>query len=177
MASNDNIPTANVQGTGSAAQATSPIKDYMESVVSYIPIEAVTVYLAYASLLAIGPQLSQAQTSPDGFMKAVGLTSLQQGMSVWGFIVFWLGSGLWELLMDGRGLYRSLLTTFAFAAWAYTLGGPFLIWGWYNPTLASAAILAVSFFLPMIASIPAKLTTKDWIDHHHNWDPDFVRSH
>jgi hypothetical protein len=44
-------------------------------------------------------------------------------------------------------------TTMSFVIWAYTLGGPFVVWGLYYPIVASVLLVIWSLFVPMF--VPA----------------------
>jgi hypothetical protein len=44
-------------------------------------------------------------------------------------------------------------TTVSFVIWAYTLGGPFIVWGLYYPIVASVLLVIWSLVVPMF--VPA----------------------
>lgn len=45
------------------------------------------------------------------------------------------------------------VTTMSFVVWAYTLGGPFVVWGLYYPLVASVLLVIWSLVVPMF--VPA----------------------
>ena len=48
------------------------------------------------------------------------------------------------------------LTTVAFAVWAYTIGGPFQMQGWYQPQLAAILLVLWTLVVPLVINPETK---------------------
>ena len=46
-----------------------------------------------------------------------------------------------------------LISTVAFGAWAFAMGGPFEFFGWYHAVYGTILIVLFTFFIPLIVSL------------------------
>jgi hypothetical protein len=123
--------------------------DYVERVAKYIPAEVVAGYLAIMGMIEAADEKNSAR---------LGLA--------WGLFVIAVIVTPVYLTMVGKPRGPQKITvwisTFAFVVWAYALGGPFEMSGYYNGLLGSVAVGVVTWlsglFVPRF-SPPSAPTT------------------
>ncbi|CAD5374407.1 conserved membrane hypothetical protein [Rubrivivax sp. A210] len=135
-----------------------------------IPSEVVGLYMALAGFLGFAGDGSSTAAQPVGTAasaasaaSAVPLitqTAANTAAASFGISNSTLIQFVFFVLLIGTPLYlvrvsevkhkgQLAVATVAFAIWAYTLGGPFVVWNIYSPTLGSVLLLLWTFFVPM----------------------------
>ncbi len=56
---------------------------------------------------------------------------------------------LWRI-SGVTNVVQLIVTTLAFILWIYTLGGPFSVWGIYEPKIAALLLTIWSFVIPVV---------------------------
>ncbi len=49
-----------------------------------------------------------------------------------------------------------VLSTATFVVWVYSLGGPFVVWGFYYPLMGSVVLVLWALIVPLLMVTPAK---------------------
>jgi hypothetical protein len=119
--------------TGRAATIAAGADKYKNRLLKYIPAEVVALYLALLGIL---------DASDRG-----GNAVLQ-----WVIFVFCLvGTYLYLRRVGGVSKQTQLvLSTVAFAVWAFSLGGPFGLYGWYEPLYGALLLPMFTFAIPIV---------------------------
>ncbi len=105
---------------------------YATRLLKYIPSEVIALYLTLTSLL-----------------KSSGDTGLPLEWIVFAFGVLVTPLYLWRIQRVHKPL-QLVISTGAFAAWAFALGGPFASLGWYTPTYGGMFLSIYTFLIPVI---------------------------
>lgn len=130
--------------------STQPFQD---KVVKLIPTEIVGAYMVLNGIIGL-PASPTAES-----MRALSATPVSDDT-----LRFYLIQAVFAILLVITPLYltkvakvtnrRQLaVTTMSFVVWAYTLGGPFVVWGLYYPLVASVLLVIWSLVVPMF--VPA----------------------
>lgn len=129
----------------------SPLAAALRAIVTYIPTEIVTTYVAVLAALADDRSPSRA-----GQWAALLTFALLAPVTVW--LLF-----ATKLRAEGLPLPRRLAewprwemsaALLAFLAWAYALpDAPFRDWSWYRASLGTVVLLVVSFGLGLLAPL------------------------
>jgi hypothetical protein len=105
-------------GADSQIAATAPVKDtYVDRLFKYIPAELVAGYIFVTGVLK--------QLTNSGEIKV-----LQWSL----FVIFCILTPLylWRI-QKVRKVQQHIISTLSFIVWVFALGGPFSLYGWYNP--------------------------------------------
>ena len=130
--------------------STQPFQD---KVVKLIPTEIVGAYMVLNGIIGL-PASSTAES-----MRALSAPPVSDDT-----LRLYLIQAVFAILLVLTPLYlakvakvtnrRQLaVTTMSFVVWAYTLGGPFIVWGLYYPLVASVLLVIWSLVVPMF--VPA----------------------
>ncbi len=108
---------------------------YLNSLLKYIPTEIVGAYLAIQGFIIA------AKTDERLHILALLITSV----ALFVITPFYL----WRLQGVTR-VAQLVLSTISFAIWVYTLGGPFVTWGIYQPLIGSIILVIWTLIIPII---------------------------
>ena len=105
--------------------------DYIETVANLIPSELIAGYLAVAGLAASDAKIEK------WILIAAALIVLI-------LIPFYV-----EKFNQVKTKWQKILTMVAFVIWVYNLGGPFKLFGLYNPVIAGCILIMFTLFVPL----------------------------
>ena len=115
-------------------------QSFSNKLVKFIPTEIVGGYMTLAGFLGFGPEV--AEHSPND-------TLLIQ--VVFFFLLVLTPVYLW-FISEVRNGVQLAVSTISYMVWAYSLGGPFVIWEWYDLTTASVVMVLWTFIPPLLVS-------------------------
>jgi hypothetical protein len=111
--------------------------DYLDRLLKYIPVEIIGVYLALTGVVA-----SINDTDPRP----------------WLWVAFIFGLAITPIYLHQEMKVRSpiqiAVSTFAFLAWAFALGGPWRLMSWYHPFQGTLLLIAVAFAAKLVIPKP-----------------------
>ena len=117
---------------------------YADKAVKLVPTEIVGTYMVLAGIIGIS---TTPGTTPSDTLSKVLIQ-----------IVFFLLLVLTPLYLwrisKVSNIVQLVVTTIAYVLWIYTLGGPFAVWGVYEPKIAALLLSAWSLIIPVV--VPAK---------------------
>ena len=127
-----------------SVSAASDVDSYFDRLIKYIPSDIVAAWIFISSIF----KASKSTPSQPGLL------------TLW--ITFFVGiafTALWTWFQTDKPAFpkpvaQTVITTIAFAVWAYALGGPFPEWipGFYKPVTGSLILvgytLLVARFVP-----------------------------
>jgi hypothetical protein len=112
----------------------------------------VGVYLFLVGILGYGPPQTGAAGN-RALLRAVPQIpedDLRAYLMMFSFFVCLVVTPLWARKLDKKaGWWKLTLITISFVVWAYTLGGPFVIWGVYYAIAASVFLALWSLAAPL----------------------------
>jgi hypothetical protein len=123
---------------GFALEGGARVDDYTSRILKYIPIEVVTV-----------------TTVLEGIVRS-GANAVQLAPALWAVFLFGLIATpiyLWRMQRVQK-IEQLLISTGAFAVWAFAVGGPFELLGWYAKWMGSALLVIYTFSIPLIGGFP-----------------------
>lgn len=126
------------------AREVNRTQSYPDKIVKLIPTEIVGAYMALAGIVGIG---APGGTDPDSLSKVL-IQIVFFALVILTPLYLWKASGVHNIL-------QLIVTTVAFIIWIYTLGGPFEVWGIYEPRIAALILILWSIAIPLIVR-PAK---------------------
>lgn len=141
-----------------APEVDSALSAALRAIVTYIPTEIVTTYVAVLAALSDG-----GTSSRSGQWAAFVVFAALAPTTVW--VLFATKSRTRGLPLPLRPhdwpLWEMVASALAFFAWAYALpDSPFNQWKWYRPSLGAAVLLLVSFGLGLVAPLFQPSPTK-----------------
>lgn len=117
--------------------------DYLGQVVKFIPAEVVAFYVAAFGLFASAKEGTPIET----------LAWITFGVGFAGTIVYTFLVGKKDKVPNV--LLKTVFGVIGFVIWAYTLGGPFAPYSWYNSLYGSFGILVFLFGIPAVYKLIA----------------------
>jgi hypothetical protein len=133
------FPTLATEPTDKSDEAPKPQEKedkYSDRLVKYVPTEVIALYLAVTAAIT-------ADSSAPPFLYWVIFAACLVGT--------------WLYLRVAQKVNSSLqlsISTFAFAVWAFALGGPFAELSWYKPIYGAVLLPIVTFFVGVIKPNP-----------------------
>jgi hypothetical protein len=127
------------------AREIRPDQIYLDKLLKLIPSEIIAAYLFIQNLIANQPVV-------------IGNTDYQ-------IIVLWLVVFVFMIitpvyLVNVQHVYKMnqiVISGTAFLIWAYSLGGPFRLEGWYNPQIAAVLLVLWTLITPLfVKTTPAR---------------------
>jgi hypothetical protein len=115
------------------AQVQAGHDTYSERLVKYIPTEVIALYLTLLGILSTSPHRD----------------SKQLGWIIFGFCLSGTPLYLWKITQV-RKVSQLVLSTSGFCIWAFSLGSPFSLYGWYDPLYPALVLPAYTFLVPML---------------------------
>jgi len=122
---------------------------YFDKAVKLVPTEIVGAYMVLSGIVGITPS-STAPTTPTDSMSKILI------IIVFFVLLVLTPLYLWRISKVNNVL-QLVVTTIAFALWIYTLGGPFAVWGIYDPKIAALLLTTWSLVIPLV--VPAQTST------------------
>jgi hypothetical protein len=119
---------------------------YFDKAVKLVPTEIVGAYMVLSGIVGITPQ---STTSTDSMSKILIIV-------VFFVLLVLTPLYLWRI-SKVNNILQLVVTTIAFALWIYTLGGPFVVWGIYDPKIAALLLTTWSLVIPLV--VPAQTST------------------
>jgi len=111
-----------------------PPDDLPSRVIKYIPGEIVALYLACLGILSVG------EVPTSIYWLVFGVLLIIAPLYTW---------RLSQYSMLPTALAQIVVAAIAFVVWAYALGMPFTLLGWYNPAVASVLVLLCTGIPPL----------------------------
>ncbi len=121
------------------ARQVNSTQSYPDKIVKLIPTEIVGAYMALAGVIGIG---APGATDPDSLSKIL-IQIVFFALLILTPFYLWKASGVTNVV-------QLIVTTLAFIIWIYTLGGPFQVWGIYEPRIAALLLTLWSIAVPVI---------------------------
>lgn len=121
------------------ARQVNSTQSYPDKIVKLIPTEIVGAYMALAGVIGIG---APGATDPDSLSKIL-IQIVFFALLILTPFYLWKASGVTNVV-------QLIVTTLAFIIWIYTLGGPFQVWGIYEPRIAALLLTFWSLAIPVI---------------------------
>jgi len=152
--------TAQERGEAASGGQTSetPVSTALKTLTTYLPTEALTLYVALVA--ALQPQANAAgtvtSTSNTGHWIAFWIFLVFTPLAVWITFATRLASDNKQLPLRPRYWPRWEMTagTLAYVAWAVGLpDSPFARFSWYSPAVAGFVVLVTSTLLGMLAGL------------------------
>jgi hypothetical protein len=119
---------------------------YFDKAVKLVPTEIVGAYMVLSGIVGITPS---STTATDSMSKILII-------SVFFVLLVLTPLYLWRI-SKVNNILQLVVTTIAFALWIYTLGGPFVVWGIYDPKIAALLLTTWSLIIPLV--VPAQTST------------------
>jgi hypothetical protein len=143
-------PTAAAAATEPApSPARSALAAYSERMARAVPLPSIAMYVAGLGIIR---SAGLASVSPETVLYAMAWPLFLGCLAL---SPFWGAS--WERPFFARGAWpHRALSAALFESWAYALGGPFALAGWYQPIVAS--VLLVGFTVATIYLSPPTMT-------------------
>jgi hypothetical protein len=120
---------------------------YFDKAVKLVPTEIVGAYMVLSGIVGITPS---STTATDSMSKILIII-------VFFVLLVLTPLYLWRI-SKVTNILQLVVTTIAFALWIYTLGGPFVVWGIYDPKIAALLLTAWSLIIPLV--VPAQTSTQ-----------------
>jgi len=117
---------------------------YADKAVKLVPTEIVGAYMVLAGIIGIS---SAATAAPTDTLSKILL------QVVFFLLLLLTPLYLWRVSKVDN-IVQLVVTTIAYVLWIYTLGGPFAVWGIYEPKIAALLLTAWSLVIPIV--VPAK---------------------
>ncbi|SRR6266498_213482 len=121
--------------------ATQP---YFDKAVKLVPTEIVGAYMVLAGIVGITPTTT---TGPTDSLSRILIQVVFFVLLVLTPLYLWRISKVTNIV-------QLVVTTIAYVIWIYTLGGPFAVWGIYDPKIAALLLTAWSLVIPLV--VPAQ---------------------
>ena len=126
------------------ARTIRPNQEYKDKLLKLIPTEIVGGYMVIHGILS-------------GQTIQIGETDITQAVAWLVFAVLLILTPLYLAKIHKVTQKAQLtLTTIAFAVWAYTIGGPFQMQGWYQPQLAAVLFVLWTLIVPLVINPDTK---------------------
>lgn len=123
-----------------AREVSGQEKSYFDKAVKLVPTEIVGAYMALAGMIGV----SSAST-------AAPADSLSKILIQVVFFVLLILVPLYLIFISKvSNKVQVIVTTLAFIIWVYTLGGPFAVWGIYEPKVAAVLLTVWSLVIPLV---------------------------
>jgi hypothetical protein len=115
-------------------------QSYFDKAVKLVPTEIVGAYSVLAGIVGISS--TTAAVPEDSLSKIL--------IQVIFFVLLLLTPlYLWKI-SKVTNIVQLVVTTLAFILWIYTLGGPFAVWGIYEPKVAAVLLTVWSLVIPLV---------------------------
>lgn len=138
---------------------------YVQKVIKYIPTEIVTGYTALVGYLSVGTNTDIPHDYKTYYI--ILLCILGVATPVWTYYgVLDNNTSGNNFPVNKRALFQSVIATFSFAIWVYTIGNPILKsilcncintgcadCGYYSPVLGSIILVLFTIMTPLIERI------------------------
>jgi hypothetical protein len=122
------------------AREVNTTQSYSDKAVKLVPTEIVGAYMVLAGIIGIDATSGAAPTD-----------SLSKILIQIVFFVLLVLTPLYLWKMSGvSNVVQLIVTTLAFIIWIYTLGGPFAVWGIYEPKIAALILTLWSLVIPIV---------------------------
>jgi hypothetical protein len=115
-------------------------QSYADKVVKLVPTEIVGAYMVLAGIVGVS---SSSPTAPTDSLARILIQVVFFALLLLTPLYLWRVSGV-------SNIVQLVVTTLAFILWIYTLGGPFAVWGIYEPKVAAILLTLWSFIVPVI---------------------------
>ncbi len=115
-------------------------QSYADKVVKLVPTEIVGAYMVLAGIVGV---TASTPTAPTDSLSKILIQGVFFVLLVLTPLYLWRVSGVTNIV-------QLVVTTLAFILWIYTLGGPFAVWGIYEPKVAAILLTLWSFIIPVI---------------------------
>jgi hypothetical protein len=124
------------------AREINETQPYSDKLVKFIPTEIVGAYMMLAGFLGFGPGASAlpAEKVDDALIQVVFF-----------FLLALVPAYLW-VVSGVRHVVQIIVATLSFVVWVYSLGGPFELWGFHNPVVASVILVLWTLVPPLFIS-------------------------
>jgi hypothetical protein len=113
---------------------------YYDKAVKLVPTEIVGAYMVLAGVIGVG---TATPTAPADSLSRVLI------QVVFFVLLIMTPLYLWKIAKVGNKV-QLIVTTLAFVLWIYTLGGPFSVWGLYEPKVAAVLLTLWSLVVPVV---------------------------
>jgi len=132
--------SAGAQKKGLAAPTVQKPDDYVAQLTKFIPTETVSFYVA---ILAAAIAATGIPSGAYWIMFVMGLVAT---------LFFTLASNKKELMANQIPgvVSKTIITTFAFFVWAFTLGAPFTSLSWYHPFYGTMLLTFYTLLAPKL---------------------------
>lgn len=124
------------------AREINTTQPYSDKLVKFIPTEIVGSYMMLAGFLGFGPG---TQTLPGQKVDDVLI------QVVFFFLLALVPAYLW-VVSGVRHLVQIAVATVSYGVWVYSLGGPFELWGFHDPTVAAVVLVLWTLIPPLFVS-------------------------
>ncbi len=118
------------------ARAISSNDNYLSRLLKYIPSEIVMVFISIEGVL-----LSTYSSNPDFLEKSLWVLA--------GVLLFLTPIWLWRV-MKVKSIAHLFIATLSLLVWMFAIGGPFITFDWYNPSLGAVALPIYTLLVPII---------------------------
>ena len=115
-------------------------QSYPDKVVKLVPTEIVGAYMVLAGIIGVS---ATSPSAPTDSLSKILIQVVFFVLLVLTPLYLWRISGVTNVV-------QLIVTTLAFILWIYTLGGPFSVWGIYEPKVAALLLTLWSFIIPVI---------------------------
>ena len=115
-------------------------QSYADKVVKLVPTEIVGAYMVLAGIVGV---TAASPAAPADSLSRILIQVVFFVLLILTPLYLWRISGVTNMV-------QLVVTTLAFIVWIYTLGGPFSVWGIYEPKVAAILLTLWSFIIPII---------------------------
>ena len=122
------------------ARSLSDDNPYQDKLLKLIPTEIVGAYMFLSGVVSGSPDqaAATASTLDDRLI-----------MFVFFALLVFTPLYLWRV-SNVTNIAQLIVTTISYVVWVYTLGGPFSVWGIYNPLVGSVVLVMWTLAMPLI---------------------------
>lgn len=113
---------------------------YYDKAVKLVPTEIVGAYMVLAGVIGVS---SATTAAPADSLSRILI------QIVFFALLILTPLYLWKIAKVTNKV-QLIVTTLAFILWIYTLGGPFAVWGIYEPKIAAVLLTLWSLVVPVI---------------------------
>jgi hypothetical protein len=121
-------------------EVTDQEKSYFDKAVKLVPTEIVGAYVVLLGM--IGASSASAAVPADSLSRIL--------IQVVFFVMLILVPLYLIFISKVTNKVQIIVTTIAFIIWGYTLGGPFAVWGIYEPKVAAVLLTVWSLVIPLV---------------------------
>ena len=136
----------------------SQAQSYADKVMKLVPTEIVGAYMVLGGIIGYPPGATvRVADSASGITDDVLRAFLIQFTFA---VLFVLTPVYLRRVGHVASIGQIALSTVTFVVWVYSLGGPFVVWGFYYPLMGSVALVLWALIVPLLMASPAKAKGK-----------------